>query len=425
MPALTIANLVLYAAQAALLIGVLALMLVALRPSPAFRLAACRAVLLVLLVLPFQGLLGAPEPDTLPTAPLPGFGARAFERIDARAASGIPWGRTAAAILVAGISLRLLWLTIGLVRLARVTRRLPGADDGAEIADLQAELGTRARVYFVPGVHQPVTFGLTPARVLMPAALLEASVEHRRAVLCHELLHVRRRDWAWVLAEEGVLALLWFHPAVWWLVGEQQLAREQVVDQLTVAATGARRTYMDALFSAADAPSAPPLLAGFLRRRHLARRLVALAEEVVMSRVRVAVGGVLMAGVLVGSATVALAAWPLVPAPSGGQESAMLFQPKPDGKGQLAVVHRQPIDVPSGLSQELTHATILLDLVVDATGVVTSARPVSLAFRNQNNGAQLKASDRRSLEALLGVARIRNPAVVPSPMVRPCSATST
>jgi len=57
MPALTLANLALYAAQAALLIGALALALAALRPTPAFRLAACRAVLVVLLLLPFQGLL--------------------------------------------------------------------------------------------------------------------------------------------------------------------------------------------------------------------------------------------------------------------------------------------------------------------------------------------------------------------------------
>ncbi len=402
MPALTIANLVLYAAQAALLIGVLALMLVALRPSPAFRLGACRAVLLVLLVLPFQGLLQTPALDLQPMAAGAGFGALAFETVHARARGGVPWQTVAGAVLIAGASLRLLWLAVGLTRLARLTRGLPSAAASDDIASLQAELRTRARVYFVPGVRQPVTFGLRPARVLLPTTLLQAPAEERRAVVCHELWHVRRRDWAWVLAEEGVLALLWFHPAVWWLVGEQQLAREQVVDQLTVAATGARRTYMDALFSAADAPSAPPLLAGFLRRRHLARRLVALAEEVSMSRVRVAVGGVLMGAVLIGSATAGLAAWPLVPAPSGGQASTIVFQPKVDGAGQLSVVHRQPIDVPSGLSGEITHATILVDLVVDAIGVVTAARPVSFAIRNQNNGAQLSASDRKSLEGLLG-----------------------
>ena len=234
------------------------------------------------------------------------------------------------------------------MRLSRLTRRLPAAETTGEVDALQAELGTRARVHFAPGLAQPVTFGVAPAVVLLPAALRDASPEQRTAVLCHELLHVRRRDWPWVLVEEAVLALLWFHPAVWWLVGELQLAREQVVDRLTVAATGARRAYMDALFSAADAPSAPPLLAGFLRRRHLARRLIALTEEVVMSRARLAVGGVLVLGVLLGSGAAAVAAWPLAAAQAStapGEAAA---------PGQLAVAHRETIDVPGGLSQELT-----------------------------------------------------------------------
>jgi TonB family protein len=215
-----------------------------------------------------------------------------------------------------------------------------------------------------------------------------------------------------VLVEEAVLALLWFHPAVWWLVGELQLAREQVVDRLTVAATGARRAYMDALFSAADAPSAPPLLAGFLRRRHLARRLVALAEEVVMSRVRLAVGGVLVLGVLAASSAVALAAWPLVPAQR--EPDTMMFQAKLDGRGQLGVVRRAEIEVPGGLSQEMASATLLLDLVVDAQGKVMSVRPVSFSIRNEA-GANLSSSDLSSLATILEKLSGQMPAGKPVP----------
>lgn len=401
MPALTLGNLILYAAQAALLIGGLALVLAGLRPSPGFRLAACRMVLLALLVLPGQVLLRTPvaEPATVPVT---GAAALATDSIEARATKARPWGTIAGSVIVAGALLRLLWLGAGLARLTRLSRRLPEAETADEVDALQAELGTRALVRFSPDLRQPVTFGVAPAIVLLPAALREASTEQRLAVICHELLHVRRRDWPWVLVEEAVLALLWFHPAVWWLVGELQLAREQVVDRLTVAATGARRAYMDALFSAADAPSAPPLLAGFLRRRHLARRLVALAEEVVMSRARLALSGVLVFAVLIGSGAVAMAAWPLVPgARDDGQEPVMAFQPRPDGPGQLAVLHREPIDVPGGLTNELTNAAIVLDLVVDARGSVTSARPSSVAIRNVN-GAQLSATDLHSLDAMLG-----------------------
>jgi TonB family protein len=394
MPALTLTNLVLYAAQAALVVGALAALLAVLRLSPAFRLAACRAVLLALFVLPWLALLRTPPAEL---APVPSIGAPAsfVEAIDARVAAGKPWTAIVAGVLAAGVVLRLLWLGVGLMRLSWLTRRLPEAETTDEVEALQAELGTRARVHFAPGLAQPVTFGVAPAIVLLPAGLRDASAEQRTAVLRHELLHVLRKDWPWVLVEEAVLALLWFHPAVWWLVGELQLAREQVVDRLTVAATGARRAYMDALLSAADAPSAPPLLAGFLRRRHLARRLVSLAEEVVMSRARLAVGGVLMVSVLLGSGAVALATWPLAIVQAPGEPHVMRFQ----AAGPSLVASRADIEFPSGLSQEMTSAMVLLDVVVDGSGTVTSVRLVSLSARNETTGASLTAADVQKLEA--------------------------
>jgi TonB family protein len=402
MPALTLTNLFLYAAQAALVVGALAALLAVLRLSPAFRLAACRVVLLALFVLPWLALLRTPPPEL---APLSSIGAPAsfVEAIDARVAAGRPWAAIAGGVLAAGVVLRLLWLGVGLMRLSRLTRRLPEAETTDEVDALQAELGTRARVHFAPGLAQPVTFGVAPAIVLLPAALRDASAEQRTAVICHELLHVRRKDWPWVLVEEAVLALLWFHPAVWWLVGELQLAREQVVDRLTVAATGARRAYMDALLSAADAPSAPPLLAGFLRRRHLARRLVSLAEEVVMSRARLAVGGLVMVSVLLGSGAVALATWPLAVVQAPGEPHVMMFQPA----GPSLVASRADIEFPSGLSQEITSAMVLLDAVVDRSGTVTSVRLVLLSARNETTGASLSAADIQKLEAsLLSAGRI-------------------
>ena len=395
MPALTLANLMLYAAQAALVIGALAALFAALRLSPAVRLAACRAALLALLVLPWQALVRTPAPE-LPPVSLVGVTPGFVDAIDARVPDGMPWGTIVGGVVAAGIVLRLLWLGVGLVRLSRLTRRLPAAETTDEVDALQAELGTQARVHFAPGLAQPVTFGVAPAVVLLPDALRDATPEQRTAVLCHELLHVQRRDWPWVLMEEAVLALLWFHPAVWWLVGELQLAREQVVDRLTVAATGARRAYMDALFSAADAPSAPPLLAGFLRRRHLARRLIALTEEVVMSRARLAAGGVLVLGVLLGSGAAAVAAWPLAAAQVSTAPGEAAAAP-----GQLAVAHRETIDVPGGLSQELTSATILLDLVVDAQGEVTSVRPVSFSMRNTPTGMSVSVTDVKTVVAML------------------------
>src|SRR5688572_23972703 len=138
MPALTLANLALYAAQAAVVIAALAAAFAALRLSPAFRLAACRAVLLALLLLPWQALLRTPAPE-LPVVSLAGAPTGFVDAIDARVPDGLPWGAIVGGIVAAGAVLRLLWLAAGLLRLSHLTRRLPAAETTGEVDALQTE----------------------------------------------------------------------------------------------------------------------------------------------------------------------------------------------------------------------------------------------------------------------------------------------
>ena len=148
MPALTLANLMLYAAQAALVIGALA---AAARRAAAvaglppgrlpgrarWRSCSCRG----------WRCCGRRRPRCRPcrSAPAPGQLRRGDRR--ARRAGPARGAAIAGGVLAAGIALRLLWLGVGLLRLSRLTRRLPdGRDDRARSTALQAELGTRARV---------------------------------------------------------------------------------------------------------------------------------------------------------------------------------------------------------------------------------------------------------------------------------------
>ena len=83
--------------------------------------------------------------------------------------------------------------------------------------------------------------------------------------------------------------MFWFHPAIWWLVSRVQLARETVVDELSILATNARRTYLDTLLAFADdtgLASSP----AFSARRHLFHRVMLLSKEGEMSSIRVALG---------------------------------------------------------------------------------------------------------------------------------------
>ena len=67
-------------------------------------------------------------------------------------------------------------------------------------------MAPRAVVHVTADLTQPVTFGWRRPIVLLPPRFDTLESEARRAVLCHELLHVRRRDWPGIVGEEVIRA---------------------------------------------------------------------------------------------------------------------------------------------------------------------------------------------------------------------------
>ena len=53
----------------------------------------------------------------------------------------------------------------------------------------------------------PCSFGLLRPTVVLPAAFDRLEPGYRRAIVCHELLHLERRDFVGTLVEEVVSAL--------------------------------------------------------------------------------------------------------------------------------------------------------------------------------------------------------------------------
>lgn len=102
---------------------------------------------------------------------------------------------------------------------------------------LQHELGVTADIRFSDVVDGPATIGARHPIVLLPSRVLDLPLPVQRAVLCHELIHVRRRDWLPALLEELWCAVLWFHPAARALASRLSLARETLVDEATIAHT--------------------------------------------------------------------------------------------------------------------------------------------------------------------------------------------
>jgi len=254
--------------------------------------------------------------------------------------STIPWPDVIAGVLLAGFVLRGLWLAVGLLRLRRMNGRATEVDL-PEYAELQEQLGTAARIARVDGLTQPATFGVRKPVILLPATLEAAPFALRRAVVTHELFHVRRRDWLSVLGEELLRTVLWFHPAIFWLTASIQLAREEIVDELSVRLTGDRRTYMQALLVFADSAGRRPAPA-FAHRRQLFHRIVSVSKEKAMSAPRIVMStGVLVAAV-VATSWYASAVFPIVSAAPAVPSPTARSTPPP----QLPVAAAVPIGGP-------------------------------------------------------------------------------
>jgi beta-lactamase regulating signal transducer with metallopeptidase domain len=196
--------------------------------------------------------------------------------------------------IVGGIALRFAILALGLWRLRRFRQAsspILSTDLAAILDQMRAHVGASAEFRLSANVDSPVTFGLARPVILLPEQFLTMDARFQLAIACHELLHVRRRDWAHHLAEEIVRAVFWFHPAIAWLISRVRLVREQMVDLEVVRLTNARKAYLEALLeftvgrTRIAAIPAPP----FLAERQLVERITLMLKEVRMSRTRLIV----------------------------------------------------------------------------------------------------------------------------------------
>jgi len=109
-------------------------------------------------------------------------------------------------------------------------------------------LNPRVRLLVSPLVGVPTVIGWLRPAILVPAsALTGLPMEHITALLAHELAHIRRHDYLANMLQSVAEALLFYHPAVWWISGHIRDERELCCDDLAVAATDDALTYASAL----------------------------------------------------------------------------------------------------------------------------------------------------------------------------------
>lgn len=205
-------------------------------------------------------------------------------------------------IWIAGTSFALGALALALVRLTAIATAARPVDDGRchEIArEIADGYGVRRRVRLLCGDHPAllVTWGLAKPIIILPDAARTWSDDRLRAVLSHELAHVRRGDWATQLAAELLRALQWFNPVAWIVCRRLRRESEHACDDAVLNAGVAGPAYATHLIDLARAysiarsawsPALPVARPSGLERRvramldaHLNRRPVTRATRLV------------------------------------------------------------------------------------------------------------------------------------------------
>jgi TonB family protein len=381
--ALLLSNLVALALQIGLLVAAGAALARACRlDAPRVLLAYWRTLLLVCLILPFCQPWTAAAPAPLVAAvagePIAGdlLAGTVAPSSDTRSVFRLT-GDIVLGVLAAGIAARVLWLALGvfgLWRLRRAARRLDPLPDS--LLHAQERTGTKAAMYVSEQVAGPMTYGLFRPVVVFPPTLSAMPVEVQTAITCHELLHVRRRDWVSEVLEEAVRCALWFHPAIWWLIGRIQLAREEVVDQAAIELTESKERYVESLLAVALAgsPVTYTPTSAFLRRRLLQRRIARILQESTMTTQRLIASLTVSAAALALTGLFAVRSFPLE---AQGRKSADTGAPVQLLSGGEHLLHGALPEYPDRAVGQKIEGDVVVDMTLDDRGEVSDARVLS------------------------------------------------
>ncbi len=178
----------------------------------------------------------------------------------------------------------LVWL---LARWWHITRQVRRAEISERLTvltcDVKRQAGMRFKsplVKLTAKTLSPAVCGLFRSTILIPQSLAaEFSDEQMRAVLLHELIHLRRRD-VWLNFLQSLLQIVyWWHPLVWVANARIRHVREEAVDDAVMLSLGGSAeiyapTLLEVAKLALNRPLASLGLVGILESRSALRQRI-------------------------------------------------------------------------------------------------------------------------------------------------------
>lgn len=296
----------------------------------------------------------------------------------------VPWlailWALGAALMTARLGGGLWWLE----RIYRAQSRPVAAFRQARMDRLARRMGLKGAVPLLESsrADSPLVMGWFRPVVLIPAAaLLSLSPEALEAVLAHELAHIQRRDYLANLLQCFAEALLFFHPAAWWLSRQIRELREHCCDDAAAVLCGdplilaEGLSLLERLRRSSHSDPEPALAAAKGKLMSRIARLFRPQEAQVPS-----LRGFAMA--LVGVSLVGITAMAAQKQEKPSKPAAMAAPIKTDADGVADVeiakiqVLRQPklLAYPAEAKEQKIQGTVVLSILIDEKGVPSEVK---------------------------------------------------
>jgi TonB family protein len=202
------------------------------RASAAWRHVVWTAALTCALLIP--ALLLVPAFVTV-TMPIQAAASVEFPKAAAVAVTAhresIHWQPWIMLIWATGLAAVVSRLILGTVRLSAISGRAILLRSNLLTAlEERLALAKSVEVKLSGGVAMPMTWGVIDSTVLLPEDVGSWPEDRLRAVLTHELIHVKRHDCATSILAHVACAVYWFHPLAWLAAARLRRERECACD---------------------------------------------------------------------------------------------------------------------------------------------------------------------------------------------------